>query len=170
MSKRITIVLDDDLVKRLREKQAKLIKESVKSVSFSRVVNDKMQMFGLHDKVLIVKKDDVASWAYSKAVISEKRVIAEADLSGIDTIEVNRIADEFLAKVDTARYTQVELMPFVKFVQDGGMDEKVDSAEAVAFVNAMVESFPDLEQYKHSEVTDDMTEQTDSSAASDQSY
>lgn len=120
--------------------------------------------------LLITKPDAFTSWAYSKAVISEKRVIAEADLPGIDTIEVNRIADEFLAKVDTARYTQVELMPFVKFVQDGGMDEKVDSAEVVAFLNAMVESFPDLEQYKHSEVTDDMTEQTDSSAASDQSY
>ena len=39
MSKRITIVLDDDLLKKLREKQAKLIKESVKSVSFSHIVN-----------------------------------------------------------------------------------------------------------------------------------
>jgi hypothetical protein len=39
MSKRVTIVLDDDLLKKLREKQAKLIKESVKSVSFSSVIN-----------------------------------------------------------------------------------------------------------------------------------
>ncbi len=39
MGKRITVVLDDDLVKKLRDKQAKLIKESVKSVSFSHVVN-----------------------------------------------------------------------------------------------------------------------------------
>jgi len=39
MGKRITLVLDDDLVKKLREKQAKLIKESAKSVSFSSVVN-----------------------------------------------------------------------------------------------------------------------------------
>ncbi len=39
MGKRITVVLDDDLVKKLREKQAKQIKESVKSVSFSRVLN-----------------------------------------------------------------------------------------------------------------------------------
>jgi hypothetical protein len=39
MGKRITIVLDDDLVKKLREKQAKLIKESTKSVSFSSVIN-----------------------------------------------------------------------------------------------------------------------------------
>ena len=40
MGKRVTIVLDDDLIKKLREKQAKLIKESTSSVSFSRVLNE----------------------------------------------------------------------------------------------------------------------------------
>jgi len=39
MVKRISIVLDDDLTKKLHEKQSKLIKESLKSVSFSSVVN-----------------------------------------------------------------------------------------------------------------------------------
>jgi hypothetical protein len=43
MGKRITIVLDDDLVKKLREKQAKLIKETTKSVSFSSVVNETLR-------------------------------------------------------------------------------------------------------------------------------
>ena len=43
MGKRVTIVLDDDLVKKLREKQAKLIKESTKSVSFSSVVNETLR-------------------------------------------------------------------------------------------------------------------------------
>lgn len=43
MSKRITIVLDDDLLKKLREKQAKLIKESADAVSFSRVVNQTLR-------------------------------------------------------------------------------------------------------------------------------
>ena len=40
MAKRVTIVLDDDLAKKLREKQAKQIKESTKSVSFSKVLNE----------------------------------------------------------------------------------------------------------------------------------
>jgi len=40
MSRRITIVLDDDNIKKLRTIQAKRIKESDKSVSFSRVIND----------------------------------------------------------------------------------------------------------------------------------
>jgi hypothetical protein len=40
MAKRITIMLEDDLVKKLHEIQAKQIKQSVKSVSFSRVLNE----------------------------------------------------------------------------------------------------------------------------------
>jgi metal-responsive CopG/Arc/MetJ family transcriptional regulator len=39
MAKRITIMLDDDLLKKLHEMQAKQIKESSESVSFSRVLN-----------------------------------------------------------------------------------------------------------------------------------
>ncbi len=43
MSQRITIVLDDDLALSLRQKQAKLIKGTLKSVSFSRVLNDSLR-------------------------------------------------------------------------------------------------------------------------------
>jgi len=40
MSTRVTIVLDDDNLKKLRNLQAKMIKESNKSVSFSKVINE----------------------------------------------------------------------------------------------------------------------------------
>ena len=40
MAKRITIMLDDDLLKKLHEIQSKQIKKSQKSVSFSRVLNE----------------------------------------------------------------------------------------------------------------------------------
>jgi predicted transcriptional regulator len=39
MSKRITIMLDDDLAKKVHDIQAKLIRESSQSVSFSSVMN-----------------------------------------------------------------------------------------------------------------------------------
>lgn len=39
MTKRTTIVLDIDLLKKLRRIQANQIKESAKSVSFSSVIN-----------------------------------------------------------------------------------------------------------------------------------
>ena len=43
MGKRITVVLDEDLLKKLRKKQAKLIKESTDSVSFSKVINQALR-------------------------------------------------------------------------------------------------------------------------------
>jgi hypothetical protein len=43
MSARITIMLDGDLLKKLHDMQAKEIKESTKSVSFSAVMNEKLR-------------------------------------------------------------------------------------------------------------------------------
>jgi len=43
MAKRITIMLDDDLLKKFHEIQAKQIRQSTKSVSFSRVVNEALR-------------------------------------------------------------------------------------------------------------------------------
>ncbi len=40
MAKKITIMLDDGLLKKLHEIQAKQIKQSTKSVSFSQVLNE----------------------------------------------------------------------------------------------------------------------------------
>jgi len=40
MLRRITIMLDDGLLKKLRNKQAKLLKTEKGSVSLSRVIND----------------------------------------------------------------------------------------------------------------------------------
>ena len=39
MARRVTIVMDEDIIKKLHERQAKQIKESAKSISFSSVVN-----------------------------------------------------------------------------------------------------------------------------------
>ena len=43
MSARITIMLDDDLLKKLHDVQAKEIRQSSKSVSFSRVLNKELR-------------------------------------------------------------------------------------------------------------------------------
>ncbi len=43
MSKRITIMIDDDLDKKIRLRQAKLIQQEQSSYSYSRVVNDTLR-------------------------------------------------------------------------------------------------------------------------------
>ena len=40
MSKRVTIMIDEDLDKKIRLMQAKIIQKESKSVSYSRVLND----------------------------------------------------------------------------------------------------------------------------------
>lgn len=40
MSKRVTIMIDDDLDKKLRMRQAKLIQQEQTSYSYSRVLNE----------------------------------------------------------------------------------------------------------------------------------
>ena len=43
MAKRITIMIDDDLDKKLRQLQAKQIQESASSVSYSQVINETLR-------------------------------------------------------------------------------------------------------------------------------
>ena len=43
MAKRITVVLDEKLVKKLRIIQSKMISKSTKHVSFSRVINEELR-------------------------------------------------------------------------------------------------------------------------------
>ena len=43
MAKRLSIMLDEDLNKKLRLKQAKMLKKSKKGISFSAVLNDTLR-------------------------------------------------------------------------------------------------------------------------------
>ena len=43
MSKRVTIMIDDDLDKKLRMRQAKLIAQEQSSYSYSKVVNESLR-------------------------------------------------------------------------------------------------------------------------------
>ena len=43
MSKRVTIMIDDDMDAKLRIRQARLIEKDKKSISYSRVLNDTLR-------------------------------------------------------------------------------------------------------------------------------
>lgn len=45
MAKRITVMIDDDLDKKIRVAQAKKIQSDVRSVSYSEVLNEILQMY-----------------------------------------------------------------------------------------------------------------------------
>jgi len=43
MGRRVTMIIDDELLKKLRNKQAKLIKTEKHSISLSKVINDTLR-------------------------------------------------------------------------------------------------------------------------------
>ena len=43
MSKRVTVILDDEIIKKLRVIQSKKISKSIGHVSFSQVINDELR-------------------------------------------------------------------------------------------------------------------------------
>lgn len=43
MAKRVTLILDDDIMKKLRLLQAKMIKNTTTHVSFSKIVNETLR-------------------------------------------------------------------------------------------------------------------------------
>ncbi len=49
MGRRVTIIIDEDLERKLRSKQAKLIRKSTRAISFSKMVNDYLRK-GLVEK------------------------------------------------------------------------------------------------------------------------
>jgi len=43
MSKRVTIIIDDELDKKLRQRQAKIIQQEQSSCSYSKVLNESLR-------------------------------------------------------------------------------------------------------------------------------
>jgi hypothetical protein len=92
--------------------------------------------------ILVVLKGE--KWAYKMAANSERTWLMTTPVDGIDTTAVNRVADAFIAKVDAGQFESEQMLPFGEFVREQATDSKIDSAEAVDFVNAMIECFPEL--------------------------
>ncbi len=55
MSKRVTVVLDDDIVKALHLIQAKEISKTGETISFSRIVNSELQKKSNNPKIFVGK-------------------------------------------------------------------------------------------------------------------
>ena len=70
--RRVTIVLDEELIRKLREKQAKQIKESSKSVSFSQVVNETLK--NLFSKLWVMTEDVLKVWGGQRLFSARNKI------------------------------------------------------------------------------------------------
>ncbi len=105
--------------------------------------------------ILIMMKGE--KWAYKMAANTERTMLMAKPIDGIDTVAVNKVTDEFLKKLEVGEVDSEKMMPFGSFVRQYATDTKIDSAEAVAYVNAMIECFPELAELYQPVVTIDTT-------------
>lgn len=92
--------------------------------------------------ILIMTKGE--KWAYKMAASTERSYIMANPINGIDTVAVNKVADEFLKNLEVGEIESEKMIPFGSFVTQFATDTKVDSAEVAAFVQAMIECYPEL--------------------------
>jgi hypothetical protein len=103
--------------------------------------------------ILIMTKGE--KWAYKMAANTERTLIMAKPIDGIDTVAVNRVADQFLKNLEVGEVDSERMIPFGSFVTQFATDTKVDSAEAVAYVQAMIDCYPELsELYQPLQVID----------------
>jgi hypothetical protein len=94
--------------------------------------------------LIVANRDKVARWAFVSAVNTERALIMANSIDGIDTVVINKVADEFIKNLEVGEVDPEKMTPFGDFVAQYVKDMKVDSAEAVAYVQAMIECYPEL--------------------------
>ena len=109
--------------------------------------------------ILIMTKGE--RWAYKMAANTERTLIMAKPIDGIDTIAVNKVADQFLKNLEIGEVDSEKMIPFGSFVTQFATDTKVDSAEAVAYVHAMIECYPELAELYQPAPTIDTSAITD---------
>lgn len=93
------------------------------------------------------KRDDLARFTIKTVITGTQKMLEEAPLEGIDTEKFNTLTDAFLEKMNTAELNYEKYGVFFQKIQSVPSDKIVDSAEVILLMDAMVEYFPELEEY-----------------------
>ncbi len=112
--------------------------------------------------VCYAKKDDLARYGAATLVNSIKTEMRKNPVEGVDTVQVDAVADAFLEKLNETKIDYNKYGRFMQAIQTIPADEKVDSVEAEQFVQAMIEYFPELEELVPVEEVEDTTTADDS--------
>ena len=92
-----------------------------------------------------VYMDDIVKMGAVTFVDKVKLTVASSPAEGIDTVQVNAVADAFKKKLNAEEETDVEALgTFIQSLQYLVDKQTVDAAETEAFVKALVEFYPEL--------------------------
>ncbi len=104
--------------------------------------------------VCYIKRDDIVRGGLTMGVNQVKGKIVTSAPQGVDTVWVAEVTEAFNAEVQNRSLEELQVKPVAmqqlgEMIQARAGDDDIDSAEAVNFVRAMIEVFPEeLGQYR----------------------
>ncbi len=115
--------------------------------------------------VVYVYREDIAKFGANAVVTSIQNEVAANPIPGIDSAAFAGVCAAFSEKLETEPVDGQKYQVFFQTVRTIPSDKKVDSAEAVLFLDAVFEYFPELEDMYMPAEMPDTTIQLDSVGA-----
>jgi len=100
--------------------------------------------------VCYLKMDDLAKTGGVVVVNEIRAKIVANPAEGVDSVEVNRIADAFVERLDTSEVDLQEISLVFQNLQAIAQKEQFDSTDAETFMRALTGFYPDLEELRRS--------------------
>jgi hypothetical protein len=112
--------------------------------------------------------DDIVKMGAVTFVDKAKTTIAANPAEGVDTLQVNAVADAFVKKLNADEAADVEgLGQFVQSLQYLVDKETIDKAETEAFMKAMTDYYPELEELAAPAVSEEIPIEADTTGLVD---
>jgi len=103
-----------------------------------------------------VYKDEIGKSAAVYLLNDVKSEVAINPPPGIDTTRFNRVVDGFMYELQQDTAALESLAPFFQQIQSVPEDEKIDSAEVILMIEAMVDFYPQLDTLAATESAETM--------------
>ena len=104
-----------------------------------------------------VKRDDLARYAALSIVEGARVELQNNPVEGIDTEQFGVMVDSFKEKLNNNELDYDRYSVFIQRVQNTAMDQQFDPEEYELLIDAMVEYFPDLEEFRPEPMVEDST-------------
>ena len=94
--------------------------------------------------VCYVKKDALMKVGVVTMVNSIQKELVDNPVEGVDTVQVNRVSEIFVQKLNEEELDMQRYGVFAQEIQGIMSDQVIEAAEAERFVQAMIDYFPEL--------------------------
>lgn len=108
------------------------------------IVGTLMFIFVAFFVIVTMYVEDIGKYFTKSFVEKSKSSLVVEEENGVDTVFFNSVADRFMEMIDLEEFDSQKSAKFFLKIQTVAADDKVDSAEAMIMIRAMVEYYPEL--------------------------